>query len=212
MAHRVDGLLEAVDVMHLDRRRREPRGVFGTLRLPLDTSRRDFIVPATSEAPRARGVVSAHIGACAFCGICPVLVRLPMHVLFTELPKVSSDRLHLTDGETLEIAVDLQEFGLKVPTGRIERPRAPPRVRVKWMLVVTQVHRRQGDPLIGIEIPARPGQHVACPTREEGLIRSFPGDSLICPLDRGSSEHPRRCHCHGTMLAKRSLSRREFLL
>jgi hypothetical protein len=50
---------------------------------------------------------------------------------------------------------------------------------VKRMFEVTQVHRRQGDPLIGIEIPARPGQHVACPTREEGLIRSLPGDSLI---------------------------------
>jgi hypothetical protein len=50
---------------------------------------------------------------------------------------------------------------------------------VKRMFEVTQVHRRQGDPLIGIEIPARPGQHVACPTREEGPIRSFPGDSLI---------------------------------
>jgi hypothetical protein len=75
---------------------------------------------------------------------------------------------------------------------------------VKWMLEITQVHRRQGDPLTGIEIPAHPGQHVACPTREEGLIRSLPGDSLICPLDRRSSEHPRRCYCHGAMLAKRS--------
>ena len=126
-----------------------------------------------------------------------------MHVLFTELPKVTSDRLHLTDGETLEVAVDLQEFGLEVPTRRIERPRAPPRVRVQWMLVVTQVHRRQRDPLIGIEIPARPGQHVACPTREERLIRSLPGDPLICPLDRGSTEHPRRSRCHRSMLAKR---------
>lgn len=149
-------------------------------------------------------VVSGHVGAGAFCRICPVLVRLSMDVLFTELPKVSSDRLHLTDGEALEVAVGLQEFGLEVPTRRIEHPRAPPRVHMKWMLEITQVQRRQVDPLIGIEIPARPSQHVACPTREERLIRSFPGDSLICPLDRGPPEHPRRRHCHGSMLAKRS--------
>src|SRR4051812_39167074 len=107
--------------------------------------------PLRAKRLEPRRVVSAHIGACACCRICPVLVRLSMHVLFTELPKVTCDRLHLTDGETFEIATDLQEFGLKVPTRRVERPRAPPRVRVKWMLVVAQVHRRQGDPLIGIE-------------------------------------------------------------
>ncbi len=147
-------------------------------------------------------VVSGHVGACAFCRICKVLVRLSMHVLFAELPEVNADRLHLTHGTTLEVAVDLQEFGLEVPTRRIEHPRAPPRVHVQWMLELTQVQRRQGDLLIGIEVPARPGQHVARPTREERLIRSLPRDPLIRPLDRGTPKHPRRRHTHAPMLPK----------
>jgi hypothetical protein len=32
---------------------------------------------------------------------------LSVYVLFAELAKVGADRLHLTDGETLESAVDL---------------------------------------------------------------------------------------------------------
>jgi hypothetical protein len=144
--------------------------------------------------------MTSYVAAGTWHRVFPVLVRQSVVVLLAEVSATDCD-LHTFNGAIFDGRVNREEPSFWMPACVVKRPALPHCVGMEDLLLVVELHGRDADGLVRVDISANPSEDMAGSRGEERLIRPFPSNALIRAFDRGAAKRSCRLKDHADKVA-----------